>query len=71
MTSSIGINWHLKLTQKIDFLHDQVSKLTKRNKFLEKKLRKYRYENNNTRTTGNREDNDVVELGRRVHSTRG
>ena len=40
MTSSIGINWHLKLTQKIDFLHDQVSKLTKRNKFLEKKLRK-------------------------------
>ena len=42
MTSSIGINWHLKLTQKIDFLHDQISKLTKRNKqiiisdFLEK-----------------------------------
>jgi hypothetical protein len=37
MTSSIGINWYLKLTQKIEFLHKKVSKLLTRNKFLEKK----------------------------------
>jgi len=71
MTFKIGINWHLKLTQKIESLRTQVRKLTTRNNFLEKKLRKYRYENNNTRTTGNGENNNVVELGGRVHSTRG
>jgi cell division protein FtsB len=71
MTSSIGINWYLKLTQKIEFLHKKVSKLSTRNKFLEKKLRRYRYENNNIRTTRNGEDNHVVELSGRVHSARG
>ena len=70
MTSSIGINWRLKLTQKIDCLSKQVDKLSTRNKFLENKLRKYRNENNNTRTTGNGENNDTIKSSGRVYSTR-
>ena len=56
----IGINWHLKFRQEIDSLKKEVENLKIRNAILKRKLTKY--ENNNIRTTGNRQDNNLVKL---------
>ena len=64
MKNILGINWNLKyrlekgkneiLRMKIDILRKRLSK----------------YENYNTRPTGNREDNNVIEFSRPVHTKR-
>ena len=63
MKNILGINWNLKyrlekgkneiLRMKIDILRKRLSK----------------YENYNTRPTGNREDNNVIEFSRSVYPT--
>jgi hypothetical protein len=66
MTSKIGINWHLRFREEITQLKLELELTQMWLEKAEKKLKKY--ENNNTRTTGNRENNNVVKLGRRVHT---
>jgi len=63
---NVGINWHLKFRLIIEDLRDQLEDQSAYIRQLEKKVKKY--ENNNTRTTGNRQDNNVVKLGGRVHT---
>jgi hypothetical protein len=65
MTSKIGINWHLRFREEIAQLKEELELTQMWLNKAEKKLKKY--ENNNIGTTGNREDNNVVKLGRRVH----
>jgi hypothetical protein len=54
----IGINWYLKYR----LLKKEYEKLKLQKEILERRLKKY--ENNNTRSTRNRENNNVVKLGR-------
>jgi hypothetical protein len=54
----IGINWFLKYR----LLKEQYEKVKLQKEILERRLNKY--ENNNTRSTRNRENNNVVKLGR-------
>jgi hypothetical protein len=60
--NALGINWKLKLEERIRFLEDKNRKLIIRNKFLERRMRDN--ENNNIRTTGNRENNNIIEFSR-------
>jgi hypothetical protein len=60
--NTLGINWKLKLEERIRFLEDKNRKLIIRNKFLERRMRDN--ENNNIRTTGNRENNNIIEFSR-------
>jgi cell division protein FtsB len=64
---AVGTNWYLKYKKRIEFLEDKNRKLSIRNLFLERKIKKY--ENNNTGTTGDRENNNVVKLGGRIYKT--
>jgi hypothetical protein len=68
----VGINWNIIFKKKIEslenknrkrikFLEDKNRKLLIKNSFLERRMKKL--ENNNTRTTGNRKDNNVVKFG--------
>ncbi len=52
MKTRIGINWYMRLQEKISQLEHQLEDTRAHNKILIKKLKKY--ENNNTRTPGNR-----------------
>ena len=84
MTSNIGLNWKLIYERKIKHLKKLYIKIYDENQKMKRRLEKYektkravRYwnqkeknEDNNIRTTGNREDNNVVESGRRVHQAR-
>ena len=58
----IAPNWHLRFRLKIEELTKENEKLKTKNSILERKLKKY--ENNNMRTTGNRQDNNVVRSSR-------
>jgi hypothetical protein len=83
MTSKIGINESLKFREEIARLKKIYIKIYDENQRMKRRLEKYektkravrywnqkeKYENNNIRTTGNREDNNVVEPSRRVHTT--
>jgi cell division protein FtsB len=51
----------IDLKKRIEFLEDKNRKLLIKNSFLERRMKKL--ENNNTRTTGNRKDNNVVKFG--------
>ena len=64
----IGTNWHLKFRQEIDNLKEEIEDLKKYNTVLKKKLTKY--ENNNIRSTGDRQNNNVVELSGRIYKNR-
>jgi len=64
----VGKNWHLRLRLKIEKLQERVDYLNLHNRILRNKLKKY--ENNNTRTSWNRQDNNTAESSRRVHTTR-
>jgi hypothetical protein len=66
MTSKIGINWHLRFREEIAQLKEELELTQMWLNKAEKKLKKY--ENNNIRPTRNRENNNVVKLGRRVYS---
>ena len=48
----VGKNWHLRFRLKIEELHEENEKLKLKNRILKRKVKKY--ENNNTRTTGDR-----------------
>jgi hypothetical protein len=54
----IGVNWYLKYR----LLKEQYEKAKLQKEILERRLKKY--ENNNTRTTRNRKDNNVVKFSR-------
>jgi hypothetical protein len=54
----IGINWFLKYR----LLKEQYEKVKLQKEILERRLKKY--EDNNTRSTWNRKDNNIVKLGR-------
>jgi hypothetical protein len=57
----VGINWYVRFKKRIEFLEDKNRKLLIKNSFLERRIKKR--ENNNTRTTRNRKDNNVVKFG--------
>jgi cell division protein FtsB len=65
----VGVNWHLRFRLKLEKLEKENEYLKMKNRLLTRKIKKY--ENNNIRTTRNREDNNSVEPGRSVHTTRG
>ena len=67
MTSKIGINWHLRFREEIAQLKEELELTQMWLNKAEKKLKKY--ENNNIRPTGNRENNNVVKLSGRIHPT--
>ena len=58
----VGVNWHLRFRLKIEQLNKENEELKLKNKLLTRRIKKY--ENNNTRTTRNREDNNTIESGR-------
>ena len=62
--NKIGINWKYKWL----LLRDANEMLEAKVKRLERKLKKY--ENNNTRSTRNRKNNNVVELSGRIYTRR-
>ena len=68
MATTIGINWYVRLQAKIAELEHKLEDVQIHNKEIKRKLKKY--ENNNIRTTGNRQDNNVVELGGRIYKNR-
>ena len=57
----VGKNWHLRFRLKLEELQERVDYLNLQNRILRNKIRKY--ENNNTRTTGNRKDNNTAQSG--------
>ena len=62
--SKIGVNWKYKWL----LLRDANEMLEAKVKRLERKLKKY--ENNNTRSTRNRKNNNVVKLSGRIYQNR-
>ena len=68
MTSKIGINWHLRFREEIAQLKEELELTQMWLNKAERKLKKY--ENNNIRPTVNRENNNVVKLGRRISEGR-
>ena len=64
----VGVNWHLRFRLKIEELEKDNEQLKLKNKILTRKIKKY--EDNNTRTTRNGEDNNTIESSRRVHTGR-
>jgi hypothetical protein len=67
MASKIGINWHLRFREEIAQLKEELELTQMWLNKAERKLKKY--ENNNIRPTGNRENNNVVKLSGRIHPT--
>ncbi len=53
----IGINWYLKYI----LLKKEYEKIKLQKEILERRLKKY--EDNNTRSTGNRKNNNIVKFG--------
>ena len=68
MQTRIGINWYIRLQEKISHLEHQLEDVRAHNKVLIKKLKKY--ENNNIRTTWNRQDNNPVKPSGSIYSAR-
>ena len=68
MGNTIGINWYARLQAKIADLEHKLEDVQAHNRELNRKLNKY--ENNNIRSTGNRQDNNIVELGGRIYKNR-
>ena len=60
----IGPNWHLRFRQIIQDLSDELEVTQIRLEIAERKLKKY--ENNNTRTTRDRKNHNVVKLSGRI-----
>tara|TARA_R110002073_G_scaffold2408_1_gene16331 strand:+ start:655 stop:858 length:204 start_codon:yes stop_codon:yes gene_type:complete len=64
----IGINYHLQFRMIIEDLQKQLDKKTLKLQQAERKLKKY--ENNNTRTTGNGKNNNIIKFSRSIPTTR-
>jgi hypothetical protein len=68
MTFKIGINWHLRFREEIAQLKEELELTQMWLDRAERKLKKY--ENNNTRSTRNGKDNNVVKLSGRIPKER-
>ena len=64
----VGANWHLRFRLKLEELQKENEQLKLKNKLLTRRIKKY--EDNNTRTSWNRKDNNTIESSRRVHTRR-
>ena len=64
----VGENWHLRFRLKLEELQKENEYLKMQNRLLKRKIKKY--ENNNTRTSGNRQNNNIVKSGGSIYSTR-
>jgi len=64
----IGINWHLRFREEIKYLKEELELSELQLAIAERKLKKY--ENNNTRSTRNRKNNNVVKLSGRIYTKR-
>jgi hypothetical protein len=66
-SKDVGINWHLRFRLIIQELKEELEVTQIQLSIAERKLKKY--EDNNTRASGNGENNNVVKLGGRIHPT--
>ena len=57
----IAVNWYIRFKKRIEFLEDKNRKLLAKNALLERRMKKR--ENNNTGTTRNGKDNNIVKFG--------
>ena len=64
----VGVNWHLRFRLKLEKLAKENEYLKMKNRLLTRKIKKY--ENNNTRTTGNRQNNNLVKLSGPIYPAR-
>ena len=64
----VGINWHLRFREEIKYLKEELEVTQIQLAIAERKLKKY--ENNNTRSTRNRKNNNVVKLSGRIYTKR-
>ena len=64
----VGKNWHLRFRLKIEELHEENEKLKLKNRILKRRVKKY--ENNNIRTTGNMQDDNLVKLSGSIYPAR-
>ena len=58
----VGVNWHLRFRLKIEELQKENEELKLKNRLLTRRIKKY--EDNNTRTSWNRKDNNTIKPGR-------
>ena len=63
-SKDVGVNWHLRFRLIIKELTEELELTQIHLNIAERKLKKY--ENNNTRTTRDRKDNNVVKLSRSI-----
>jgi len=63
-SKDIGPNWHLRFRLIIQELKEELELTQVQLQIAERKLKKY--EDNNTRTSRNGKDNNVVKLSRRI-----
>ena len=64
----VGINWHLRFREEIKYLKEELELTQIQLNIAERKLKKY--ENNNTGSTRNRKNNNVVKLSGRIYTKR-
>ena len=62
----VGRNWHLRFRLIIQELTEELELTQAQLKIAERKLKKY--EDNNTRSTRNGKDNNVVKISRRLYT---
>jgi len=67
-SKDVGPNWHLRFRLIIQELTEELELTQIHLNIAERKLKKY--EDNNTRSTRNRQNNNVVKLSGRIHSKR-
>ena len=65
---NVGINWHLRFREEIRILKEELELTQIHLNIAERKLKKY--ENNNTGSTRNRKNNNVVKLSGRIYTKR-
>ena len=65
-SKDVGKNWHLRFRLIIQELTEELELTQVQLKIAERKLEKY--ENNNTRSTGNGKNNNVIKLSRRIYT---
>ena len=64
----VGVNWHLRFRLKLEKLEKENEYLKMKNRLLTRKVKKY--ENNNTGTTWDRQDNNTAEPSGRIYTAR-
>tara|TARA_R110002033_G_scaffold40239_1_gene80472 strand:+ start:369 stop:584 length:216 start_codon:yes stop_codon:yes gene_type:complete len=63
-SKDVGINWHLRFRLIIQELTEELELTQVQLQIAERKLKKY--EDNNTRTSRNGKDNNIIKLSRRI-----